>query len=799
MLRIYGVPKPILRELVKRVNVAAGISIDIEHLELTLRGWRALDVRYYSELPDDLEPIFYAKEVLIIRNSPLEAGSDDGLQVEIKAFGICLSPSVVWGVDVPDASQSRNVEQAEVSLNFFPDRIESRGSVTWLGARIKIEGTVHKSGISEATLSDAQTLAPTKKQSAVLPAYLGKVQFSKLEETLKSIQFRAGVDVDIEFDVKVDDFSKTRFSYDFRADNISIKSIEFSYFNLSGSYIYPAIGINEAELIHEGQRVRLVGSYDLKSKDVQIEFRNDITSKEILSLLPKKASTLLDQINLQFENLPQVGLKLGPAKSTDLLNSLSGSFTVRDLSYCQLLIDSLSGRIFRSNNRMELTELEGTAIGQEERAEALGSCMIGGSATGEVFWDMNSENFGVKASGCMDPNLFIEPLALVPIASNVIDRFKFESEPPNVTLELGAQYTDWSTFFINVHGNGKNVRIHEGKLPSIDISAYYKHGVLRLDPLIVMDDADFLKGSASINFINSHSIFDIRTTLSPTIIEDAVCPNLNLFGHKINTGGEHSITARGVLDWKKMVNTEFTAEVKADSFEIPIAKVNSFLATVAGVGPLLSVTDTSFVFYEGIGESDFSIQLDPQKEGMPYAMKLKLKDSDFNKYLQSINPKIGKENRGRLSGSADFKADLVKDFFSSANGSGMVSIVDGQLADLPLFRGFSRLIRRLISGFNIFSITSLSGNFQLMEGKIYSEDAYFKGDVISAKANGSYSKNKGFNAVVQAQILNQNPVSKVIQVITSPIFKLFEIKLTGTLSDPIWKLENFHNESQPAN
>ena len=137
---------------------------------------------------------------------------------------------------------------------------------------------------------------------------------------------------------------------------------------------------------------------------------------------------------------------------------------------------------------------------------------------------------------------------------------------------------------------------------------------------------------------------------------------------------------------------------------------------------------------------------------------------------------------------------MTQDFFTCANGTSTVSIVEGQLADLPLFRGFSRLIRKVIPGFNIFSITSLNGDFQLKDGEIYSQNSYFMGDVICATGNGSYSKSKGFDAVVQAQIMNQNPVSKVIQVITSPIFKLFEIKLMGTLSDPIWKLENFHSE-----
>ena len=84
----------------------------------------------------------------------------------------------------------------------------------------------------------------------------------------------------------------------------------------------------------------------------------------------------------------------------------------------------------------------------------------------------------------------------------------------------------------------------------------------------------------------------------------------------------------------------------------------------------------------------------------------------------------------------------------------------------------------------------------LFNGKILlqignGQNAYFEGDLLSAKGQGSYSRYSGFDAYIQAQVFSANPVSRVLRVITDPFFKLLEFKLEGPLSDPSWHLDNF--------
>ncbi|MEA2069624.1 MAG: AsmA-like C-terminal region-containing protein, partial [Verrucomicrobiota bacterium] len=272
----------------------------------------------------------------------------------------------------------------------------------------------------------------------------------------------------------------------------------------------------------------------------------------------------------------------------------------------------------------------------------------------------------------------------------------------------------------------------------------------------------------------------------------------NLFGNKILTEGDTQIKARGTLDWGTMQETDFVAEVEAAGLGIPVAHMEGFRAVVTGAGPLVSVKEATFGLYQGSGQGEFSILLDPKANGMPYEMDVKVEGADFRKCLKFLRPEVDYKVSGVLSGNVHFEADMTRGFFETANGDGSLRVEDGQLADLPFFSGFSRLMRKVIPGFNVFSITSLSGTFVFEEGVVRSPDAYFAGDVICAKAKGSYSKKTGFDALVQGQVLSNRGLSKLVRVITDPIFKFFEFKLGGALSEPSWRLEKLPGGTRPA-
>jgi len=781
-LRVFGVPGPLLREAMRRVN-AAGIPVEVDGITLTLHGWRADDVRYYSANPDDLEPLFLARQVFFsTRNGKQKEAASDVLNLEVKLVGVGVNPSVEWGVVIPEGSPSRQMEQIEASLEFLPDRIViSHGKMDWLGSRFNLDGTILK----------RESPAPVRKQKTLFPEPITEQQFQSFEERLKILSLPNGATVDIGFFIDTTDLSASRVDLAVNAEEVEFRGGGFSKAEIVGSYSYPTIQIERAGLFQDKQSIQLSGKYNLESKKVEGSLYNSISSNQPLLLLPDWIHDLLAKAELRIDQLPRLEVDFGPAKPKELLNHLSGTFSIRGVGYQGIEIKALRGQIKRENNRLEFTNLQGSAFGQEERAGEMGSTMHGGSAEGMVFWDGNTREFGVDVEASLDPNILVQALSPVEIATNIIRRFGFKDLPPQGHVSLGANVDDWSTFYIDIQASANDVVFQGVEFSSMNVVQTYRHGKLNLDPVAGMQGVDFIRGSALLDFRASTVAFNAVSSMNPSDLEDLIYPGINLFGNHIMAGGDIRIAAHGVFDWGSMQQTDFSATVEAEQLRIPIASFDRFTAEVVGDGPTIAVKNAKFGLYGGEGEGEFSFAWTPPHKELPYETDFSFSNVDFHRCLVFLRSDRPVNVSGRMAGNAHVDADLSTNFFSAANGEGFVRVEEGQLADLPLFQGFSRLMRKVFPSFTVFSITSLRGSFTIVDGVISSEDAYFDGDVLSAKGKGSYAHASGFDARIQAQMLSEGKISTVVRVITDPLMKLLEMKLEGTLSNPSWELEKF--------
>ena len=516
----------------------------------------------------------------------------------------------------------------------------------------------------------------------------------------------------------------------------------------------------------------------------------------MLLLTPKAVMDLLVKVQLQVEELPEFSLHLGPAKAMDLLNSLSGSFSVRDITYCGLQVEAARGNLRRADGFLDITDVYARVQGQEYRAEEFGSCMQGGSATGRVLWDARKTTIGVEAEGSLDPNLLMEPLAIVPIATNIIDRFYFPNELPQISLRLGSCYTNWKTFYIDISGVGHDVGFHEALFSTVNIGSSYSNAVLKLDPVAVMDGADFMKGEAEIDFRNDFVFFDAFGNMHPEVVEDAVWPYYDIFGNYLKTSGKSEIKARGTVDWGTMERTDFLAEVETEVLEIPVAKMDHFKGTVIGKGPEIAVTNATSEAYGGSVAGSFALSLEPGSTNLPFITDFQMSKIDVKQMQHYLGQSNASSTMGKLTGYLTMKSDLKEHFMVNADGQGSVSVEEGELADLPIFSSFSNILRKVMPGFNYFSITGLQCDFNFHDGQITFENAVFKGDLFHATATGSYSHTEGHDTLVRVSVFSDKGLGKVIRVITSPVSRLFEMYLSGTLDEPVWRLKNFTSSQE---
>ncbi len=783
-LASHGVPGSILRKI-ERSASDQNFAVEIGSIHLSLHGWRASNVRVFSRYPDDLDPIFMAREMTFRRIRFSAESRPQERIVRINAHGIRLSPSTQWCIGLDKESSLRKVDQVTASIAMSPKTMRILdGLFVWRGIRFNIDG--------EFLLPEGpSTEGPAEALPSYLPVTVDPSFQKSLERTLNALELSESAEFDLDFLCDSNDPLNSRCTLSASTGEVEFRGVGFSHTVVELEYDRMLLGIEKVAVQRDNEEFSLRGRYDVATHETELWLNNEISSKELFLLLPGAVLAWMGADEVRPAAFPHANLHFGPASLTKLLNRVDGTFALQDLEYRGLDIASLAGRVNRTGSRLDLSGLQGVVRDVPDRALDLGSCMKGGAVSGNAFWDSASGQFGIASESELDPNLLVGPLSPVRIATNVIDRFKFDRKPPRVWFELGASYYDWESLYISIRAVSEEMRLHDVPFSSMTGTGIYQRGVLSLESVVAQQGIDFLKGSGALDFRRDLASFDVAGSINPRSIEDVVYPGMAIFSKGIVVSGPTKISARGKVNWRTMRDTEFRADVEAQKVQLPFAILDRFSASVSGDGPLLTVSNAVFGIYGGEGRGKLSLRLDPATNGMPYTIDAIIGNADLQKCLAYLYPDASHQATGDLSGKLQAESDFTRSFFNTANGSGYVKIRHGQLADLPLFSGFSVVMRKMIPSFRFFSINSLYGDYQLRNGVIFSENAYFDGDVLSAKGKGRYSQSGGFDAYVQAQVMSDNNFSKIFRFFTDPILKFFEMKLEGPLDNPQWKLEPF--------
>lgn len=776
-LRLYGVPQPLLREVVARAN-ARGIPVDLDELRLTLRGWCAANVRCYSAHPDDLEPLFSARQVYILRGK-VDVGSDRSSEFKIEAEGLRWTPSVCWGVQIPSENPACSVERLAARVRFSKETIHvADATADWLGFTFTLNGAIHR-------VDESQQI----RSSSEIRQFVSAEQFHAWSTCLRALELPdAGIDIDFSIDAAAIEKSSVVFAL--KARNPRFRGVGFSSFTLSGSYRYPELVLDHAILEKNNRAFWVGGTYDHLAQVLEGTVRNAITSNQLLLLLPEKWAELLHRQEVQLKRIPRFTLSFGPESPDALLQNMVGTFTVDEGSYKQMELKSVQGRISSQGKRIELNDLKGEIQGQYY-ADVHRTALLGGRLSGEAFWDGELREFGVQAAANFDPRLLVRPLSISEVATNVISRFNFTGAPPEARVVVRANVDDWDTFYLRIEGIATDFSFQEVELSSINTTALYEKGVLALDPIAATQGARFVKGSTSVDFRRGEVHFDALSTMHPVDIEGAFCPQLELFGTQIKTEGNVRFSAKGIFDWKKMERTAFTAQVEADRTLLPIAACDRFSATVDGHGNRIDVHDSTFSLYGGKGTGSFSVDWNPQLTALPFTADIHVEQVDFRQFMAYLAPDEPPDVSGDMKANIVFQSDFSTNLLDNAIGAGSIRVRDGRLAELPLFAGFSRIMRKVFPNFSAFPITKLRSKFTISDGYISTRDAYFEGDLLSAEVKGTFNEKEGLDAELKVKVFRDSALGKVVRLLTDPLMRLLEIELKGTLEEPDWSLKRF--------
>ncbi len=164
-------------------------------------------------------------------------------------------------------------------------------------------------------------------------------------------------------------------------------------------------------------------------------------------------------------------------------------------------------------------------------------------------------------------------------------------------------------------------------------------------------------------------------------------------------------------------------------------------------------------------------------------LALETTDTDLHQLMTDIWSPTNRLE-GILSGELTVTKANAGDW-GSWNGFGNARLRNGYLWDIPLFGIFSPVLNAIVPGLGQSRVSAAAAGFFITNSVIHTRDLAIHSPAMRLAYRGTIDFNYRVDARVEARLLHDIwVVGPLVSLVFSPLTKLLEYKITGTLNEP---------------
>jgi hypothetical protein len=205
--------------------------------------------------------------------------------------------------------------------------------------------------------------------------------------------------------------------------------------------------------------------------------------------------------------------------------------------------------------------------------------------------------------------------------------------------------------------------------------------------------------------------------------------------------------------------------------------------TIRWLGETLVLTNIAAELYGGTGIGFANFDFRVPHEGADYQFTAAVANINLHALAADLASTTN-HLEGALSGQLVVTRADTRDW-RTPDGFGQARLRDGLIWDIPLFSILSPVLNAVSPGLGDSRATDAAAAFVITNGVIYSNPLEINTAMTRLQYSGTVDLRANVNARVTAQLLhNLWGVGPLISTIFTPVTKVFEYKITGTLEDP---------------
>ena len=444
----------------------------------------------------------------------------------------------------------------------------------------------------------------------------------------------------------------------------------------------------------------------------------------------------------------------------------------------------------------------GSKIFVENISGSLGNLESPGTFSGgEMIYDSEKAFIDINVSAKLNP-YFLVPLFTRWGNTTLVDFIhRFDKETMHETTFVGKIERDFNSTdsmllkgLFEVDGSKYNDVGFLSAESELTIYTSKQGSSIKGEKSYVVRDEGLVHGSFITEGDYSEIRFQGKSTIKP--VELLQLMNIkNEFIEEINFITQPTITATGKVCPSNYTNNSFYASIAYGNFVYSNFCFTTFKSGVIVNGITNQFKEFDSDFYDGKvnGDLTFSI-LDNSYTNVEYYGNFMLDSVNYGLFAPVLGLDNSEDVSGRFHGKVELDGRLSEVIWSGMNASGYFAIKDGWLFRMKVFGGLSKLLGNIIPGLDfVMSQSDAKVDFEMKNGVMDIKKLVVNGDVLSVSAYGKADMvSRTYDMKVQVKFMKQHTfVAKFINTIVWPLSKFFEMRLTGTFENPVWKAVNF--------
>lgn len=587
---------------------------------------------------------------------------------------------------------------------------------------------------------------------------------------------------EVSFAVELDlaDASANRGQLQARGGRTRIRGVLFDGWSVAMNLDGHALDLSRIEVSHGVQTARFSGKADLASMQAEGHLFSNLPPVTWMGLLPSDWRQRAEQAGTVLGQAMTLQAWVGPAPIRDLGKQFTGWVDFEQTSLRGVWFEKGYVSFAWKHPELVLDRIEGT-LGKGRRQ---------GPAEASFRMNLDTGAYRGAADGRFVPTAALSVLG--DGLSGFLRRFAFDEVPPHAAFEFGSVYKQPGRFWLDGRVDAETFIYNGAYAESVTCGMHYTNSTLRLDAFHLTRREGALDGWIELDFENGVVTFDAESTLDLQPLSQIVtAPVLEQLAGYFRSEGPLSMRGKGVYGFHPGGSWNGRFEAEAEQFGYSWLMGDRCRAELVFEDRRLTVTNVEATVYGGtlVGNGEVDI---PFEEVPSYRFNASWKQVDLAELVRQFKQVEHDPYKGAFTGTLSLAGRFGETPTEyPLEGSARVHLREGYLFKVPLFGGLSRYIAWIYPDLGFSSQSDFDASFVIADNRVTSEDIEFEGNLLSMNARGSYGFDHQLQFDVEVKPLGENVLAEALRVLTMPVSTLLKFKLSGTLTEPVWKPDNW--------